>query len=281
MAPLDGATLEHCVRLLAQQIELHTDDLNRLNVYPVPDADTGDNLAAMMRAVLDRFDGSADIVEAVSGGVLHGGRGSSGVIVGQALRAFATAADGSVADALAAAAVAAREVLADPVEGTVLTVAAEAARAAERADAAGGSTADVVAAAASEGRKALARTPDQLPALARAGVVDAGGYGYVLFLDALAEAVTGTPGPAEPVTPARQVAGPGTGGRYEVTCLLAAGGDGAATLRRQWLTLGDTVAVAGTDHTWRCHVHTDDVDAALAAARRVGEISDVTITELP
>jgi dihydroxyacetone kinase-like predicted kinase len=285
---MDAATLETTVRLLAARLGAHHDQLNRMNVYPVPDADTGDNLAAMIDAVIDRLPSKGartDAVDAVATGALLGGRGSSGVIFGQALRGFVTnlpepCGAEEVAAALTEAASAAHDAVADPVDGTIITVAADAARHA-RVVATGGSMADVVRAAAEEGRRSLARTPQLLPALAEAGVVDAGGFGYVLFLDALAEAVTGTAGPPlEAAAPARPVDGHLHGGRYEVMCLIATDRARADSLRERWLSIGDTVAIAGDDGTWRCHVHTDDVDAALSAARQAGELSDVRITDL-
>ncbi|MGH3674510.1 MAG: DAK2 domain-containing protein [Mycobacterium sp.] len=285
---MDATTLEKTVRLLAARLEAHHDQLNRINVYPVPDADTGDNLAAMIDAVIGRLPSGpvrAEVVDAVATGALLGGRGSSGVIFGQALRGFVTGLPdpcgaGEVASALTAAATAARDAVADPVDGTIITVAADAARRAT-AVAYRGSVLDVVRAAAEEGRRSLAHTPELLYALARAGVVDAGGFGYVLFLDALTEAVTGAAGPPlEASAPARPVDGHSRGGRYEVMCLIATDRARADSLRERWLSIGDTVAIAGDDGTWRCHVHTDDVDAALSAARQAGQLSDVRITDL-
>jgi glycerol-3-phosphate acyltransferase PlsY len=281
---MDAATLEKTMRLLAARVERYRDDLNRLNVYPVPDGDTGDNLSSMTEAVIDRLSTTTDAVDAVSTGALHGGRGSSGVIMGQALRGFVATlpsdAEG-LAAALTAAGAAAREAVADPVEGTILTVSADAAREARKAASTGQSLIDVARAAASEGRASLARTPELLDALG--GTIDAGGLGYVLFLDALTEALTGEPSPPLDL-PAADVrlcgGGQGEGGRFEVICLVAAGADAIAALRTRWLSLGDTVAIAGGDHTWRCHVHTDDVDGAVAAAREAGAVSDIEITDL-
>jgi dihydroxyacetone kinase-like predicted kinase len=169
----------------------------------------------------------------------------------------------------------------DPVEGTILTVSADAAREARRAAAGDGSITDVAQAAAAEGRRSAARTPDLLPALC--GVPDAGGLGYVLFLDALAEVLTGAASPplAMPSTDPRDCGGGHAGGgRYEVICLVTAGPNDIASVRQRWLSLGDTVAVAGGDDTWRCHVHTDDVDGALAAAHEAGTVTDIEITDL-
>jgi glycerol-3-phosphate acyltransferase PlsY len=281
---MDSAALEKTIRLLATAVQRHREELNRLNVYPVPDGDTGDNLAALMDSVTERLSNAGDVVDAIATGALRGGRGSSGVIFGQALRGFVTGLQPGprgLADALTSAATAARDAVADPVEGTILTVSADAARRAVDVASTDGSVRDVAEAAAEEGRRSLARTPDLLPELG--GLIDAGGLGYVLFLDSLAEVLTGTARPPLQISAAGHRgcgAGIAGGGRYEVVCLLAAGEDQVAGLREQWLSLGDTVAIAGGDRTWRCHVHTDDVDGALAAARATGTVSDVEISDL-
>jgi DAK2 domain fusion protein YloV len=295
-AAVDAAVLTNVVRLLAARLDRYRDELNRLNVYPVPDGDTGDNLEATVGTVvggLPEPDDRAAVCDAIARGALLGGRGSSGVILGQALRGFvATLPDpcgpDGLASALEAAATWAHAAVADPAEGTILTVARDAARQARAAVGPSATLADVVREAAAEGRRSLARTPDLLPALARAGVVDAGGLGYVLFLDALAEAVAGLQGgPIELAASVTATAAggeaagpPERGGAFEVLCLLEADDDHIEHLREQWLSLGDTVAIAGGDRTWRCHVHTDDVVAALQAARDAGDVSDVEITDL-
>ncbi len=292
----DITALEQTMVSFAARLDRHRSELNRLNVYPLPDGDTGDNLAATLHSVLAQVakakpDGG--VVNAVATGALLGGRGSSGVILGQGLCGFVTslpdtcgAAD--LAAALTAAAAAAREAIADPVEGTILTVADDAARQAQASASAGESLAEVARAAAEEGWRSLARTPDLLPALARAGVVDAGGFGYVLFLDALLEAITGEERPRRrPEAPVLQVTTVDAGahakpssGRYEILCMLAADQGELQALRERWSDLGDTVAIAGIGDTWRGHVHTDDVPGALAAARQAGEVSRVEITDL-
>jgi uncharacterized protein len=284
----DAEALEATITLLAARLDRHREELNRLNVYPVRDSDTGDNLMATIGSVTDQLArvGDDTLVDAIANGALRGGRGSSGVIFGAALRGFVTSlpdrcgADG-LASALTTAATAAREAVADPVEGTILTVADDAAREARRAS--DGTVADVARAAADEGRRSLARTPELLASLAEAGVVDAGGLGYVLFLDTLAEVLTGAKGAPLRLSPPVGCSADEQatdGGRYEVVCLLSASEDRVAWLRDRWRSLGDAVAIAGAEADWRCHVHTDDVVAALAAAREAGPISEVEATDL-
>jgi uncharacterized protein len=145
------------------------------------------------------------------------------------------------------------------------------------AGAGGASLVEVLEGARAAAAEALARTPEQLPALADAGVVDAGGAGLLLLLDAALAVVDGRPVPAPPGgAPVRRV--PLTGPRYEVTYLLEA--PEADGLRRRLGRLGDSVAVSGGEGRWRCHVHTDDPDAAVAAGRDAGIPSRVEVVDL-
>lgn len=281
----DKQCLREVLGALAQKLDRYRADLNRLNVFPIADGDTGDNLVALLRSVLEHMSDATDLVDAVKKGALLGARGSSGVIFGQALQGFVThlpdpCGTEGVATALTAAAEAARLAITDPVEGTILTIADDAARAA-RSVSATSSMAEVVQAAATEGRQSLRRTPELLAPLAQAGVVDSGGAGYVLFLDALRDVVVGDESsPLELPNRDSPTCGRNGGGRYEVVCLVAGGKQQLDELRDRWRSLGDTVAIGGGEKTWRCHVHTDDVAAVLAAARTVGNVSDVEITDL-
>jgi dihydroxyacetone kinase-like predicted kinase len=197
----DAAAVRRWAALGLDGLRRHQREIDDLNVYPVPDGDTGTNLVLTVAAAAEALTSPATEVgqelRALARGALLGARGNSGVILSQLLRGLADAlvavpaAHGrAFATALATAAAAAYRAVASPVEGTILSVAQAA------ADAAGAAESDdlarVVGAAAAAAREALARTPEQLPALARAGVVDAGGFGLCVLLDALAEVVTGT-----------------------------------------------------------------------------------------
>jgi len=178
--------------------------------------------------------------------------------------------------------------VAAPVEGTVLTVAAAAADGAAQADS--DDLAVVARAAAAAAARALARTPEQLPALARAGVVDAGGRGLQVLLDALVEVVTGVPaesvpapvraGTRPPLTAARE-----TGSEeyaYEVQYLLDADGAAVARLKEELGSLGDSLVVGGTGEeqrpTWNVHVHVNDVGAAVEAGVEAGRPYQISVT---
>jgi len=290
----------------------HRDAINRLNVYPVPDGDTGTNMALTLDSVVDELgglDGSAGSMEAVcralSHGSLMGARGNSGVILSQVLRGLADhfaplAAVGpaELAAGMSVASDAAYKAVMRPVEGTILTVVRESAEGAERARADGGSLVAVLEAARTAGVVALERTPELLPVLKQAGVVDAGGAGLLLLIDALLavadgrdvvlaapvpEAVrTGAHGSAQ----AGAEAGHGEGGpdvsalRYEVMYLLEAPDEAVPAFKEVWAGIGDSIVVVGGDSLWNCHIHTDDIGAAVEAALDVGRPRRIRVTDL-
>ncbi|MGP2438535.1 DAK2 domain-containing protein [Streptomyces sp. JW3] len=284
------------------------EEIDAINVYPVADGDTGTNLyltvesaAAAVEAVFSAHEAGgagagpslAEAVRAMAHGALIGARGNSGTILAQLLRGMAQvlAEQGEgvpveglgLRRALRRAADSARQAVAHPVEGTVLTVAAAAADAAHRAE--GGCAA--VARAAHEGaRTALAATPGQLPALKRAGVVDAGGHGLVTVLAALVETLTGEVPSAAPGsytrvggTAGEEVCPPDAGGpAFEVIYLLEADDTAVARLRQRLDALGDSLVVVGGDGLWNVHVHVDDAGAAVEAGVEAGRPYRIRIT---
>ncbi|MFC0508478.1 DAK2 domain-containing protein [Micromonospora costi] len=302
---LDAAAVRRwCADGLAA-LKRHQSEIDQLNVYPVPDGDTGTNLVLTLTSAqqalgmdLDTLpDGEATphghALRLMARGALLGARGNSGVILSQILRGFADAAGAvpvvrgrALAAALRDATAAAYTAVARPVEGTLLTVVAAAAAGAERADS--DDLCAVAGAAAGEAAAALTRTPEQLPALARAGVVDAGGRGLCLLLDALVEVLTGErPVRAAPV--ARAVAPPATAVRetgseryaYEVQFLLDAGRDAVDRMRGVLADLGDSLVIVGdgaAEGTWNVHVHVNDVGAAIEAGVDAGRPHRITVT---
>jgi DAK2 domain fusion protein YloV len=291
----------------------HQAEIDALNVYPVPDGDTGTNLVLTMTAAVRRLedDGPDEAGQTALGGALWrlargallGARGNSGVILSQVFKGLAEAlatvpsADGrALAEALGQASRAAYLAVAAPVEGTILSVGAAAAKSAAEAAAAGalaasaktgghlGGATAVARAAADGARAALAHTPQQLPVLARAGVVDAGGRGLVVLLDALVEALTGEPAPSEPVAPAhsrlplsvaREAGSPEFG--YEVQYLLDAAAPRLDVLRARLGELGDSLVVVGSEPTWHVHVHVNDVGAAIEVGVEAGRPYRITV----
>lgn len=276
----------------------HQDAINRLNVYPVPDGDTGTNMALTLESVVAELpDPSgaemAAVCAAISHGSLMGARGNSGVILSQILRGVAEAfrdggGDGAtVADALTRACAGAYQAVMRPVEGTILSVIKAASQAAEVSR--GEPLMAVLDAAKAAASTALDRTPDQLPVLKAAGVVDAGGAGFVLLLDAFLHRIADRP---LPVPEAATVAvdrspGPSTPEhdaigalRYEVMYFLEAGDDSVAEFRDRWERIGDSIVVVGGEGLWNCHIHTDDIGAAVEAGIEVGRPRQIRVTDL-
>lgn len=290
------------------------EEIDAINVYPVADGDTGTNLyltvesaVAAVEAVFTAYDVGrptlADAARAMAHGALIGARGNSGTILAQLLRGMAQVlADGETAHtdgsglrlALRRASDSARQAVAHPVEGTVLSVASAA------ADAAHGATGDdcgAVARAAYEGaRTALAATPGQLAVLERAGVVDAGGRGLLAVLGALVETFTGEAVPAVsgahtrvasaaagdgvPITEAEDCADvvDAGGPAFEVIYLLEAEDVAVARLRERLDGLGDSLVIVGGDGLWNVHVHVDDAGAAVEAGVEAGRPYRIRIT---
>lgn len=325
---VDAALLRQIIMVFSQTLQQHRTAINNLNVYPVPDGDTGTNMSLTMQSVVAEFPAidnpaaetaetdapagsdepdpqrSADL-EAVCGAISHGSlmgaRGNSGVILSQILREFAGVllterpADSTVvASALTAASAGAYSAVMKPVEGTILTVIREASEAAQAATTQGRSLIEVLEAARDQGYDALARTPEMLAVLAEAGVVDAGGSGLLLLFDAALHALDGRPLPEPaPVTAsdfvaaAAGVAGPASSGepaiadlRYEVMFFLDAEDDSIAGFKETWAGIGDCIVVVGGDGVWNCHVHSDDIGAAIEAGIAVGRPRDIRVTDL-
>jgi DAK2 domain fusion protein YloV len=272
-------------------------EIDDLNVYPVPDGDTGTNLQLTMKAVAEAVDAAssdmAATAKAMAHGALMGARGNSGVILSQLLRGLAEVLaeeDSASAETLQRALIRAAELgytaVATPVEGTVLTVAREAA--ASAAELGPADLAAVVKAAAAGATAALARTTEQLPQLKAAGVVDAGGRGLCVLLDALELVVTGAVHPAAaPVllvprdrsglALAREAGSDEFG--YEVQFLLRDATDDAVVALKSALgELGDSVAVVGGDGLHNVHVHVNDVGAAVEAGVEAGTPFRITVT---
>src|SRR5437870_7662917 len=203
LTSLGAADLREALLRFRDAVRAHQEELNRLNVYPVPDGDTGTNMALTLESVgaaLAESDSMEEVCHATSRGSLMGARGNSGVILSQILRGLAdvcrpleTVQASDLVLGLRHAADAAYEAVMRPVEGTILTVAREIAEAIEALEAP--TLVAVLECGAEAAREAVARTPDLLPVLRDAGVVDAGGKGLTLLLDAFLEVVDGRPIP--------------------------------------------------------------------------------------
>ena len=341
LTTLDSDALAEAIRTYRTALDQHRVTIDRLNVYPVPDGDTGTNMALTLAAVSEELlragAGRADICRAISHGALMGARGNSGVIVSQLLRGMAATLAPSdeqpqaeppidaelLARGLMAASTAADGAVMRPVEGTILSVARASAQAAERAlgTLAGdddGALAAVLESAKQAGQTALEATPQQLPVLADAGVVDAGAAGYLLLLDALLSVVDGRPLPdavdlpaeveaviahgnagaslqgvaLDPVAEQRaelhsHLDGDGghdvhdpSGTRYEVMFLLSAPDENIDDFKVAWDSLGDSIVMVGGDGLWNCHIHTDDIGPVIEAGIDAGRPHRIQITDL-
>ena len=308
---LSAADLRAAVVGFRDALALHRDGINKLNVYPVPDGDTGTNMALTLESVVGDLDGVPDELVAVCAAVAHGSlmgaRGNSGVILSQILRGLCdvfrhvdptTGISGAdCTRALRAAADAAYGAVMRPVEGTILTVVREAAEAAEQAlaDDDGASLVKVLEGSYTAAADAVMRTPEMLPVLAEAGVVDAGGTGLLLLFDALLHVVDGRP-PLEPdldnqieIDAAfleRMELAHGEGGhdvsglRYEVMYFLQAPDETIPAFKDVWAGIGDSIVVVGGDGLWNCHIHTDDIGASIEAAIQIGRPQNLRVTDL-
>ncbi|HEY0506722.1 MAG TPA: DAK2 domain-containing protein [Blastococcus sp.] len=304
---LDDAAVGRWYRTAVDVLSEYRGRLDDLNVFPVPDGDTGTNLLLTAQAAVAALDAegprtteSAWLV--LARGAVLGARGNSGTILAQLLRGLADqlagqpAADGpAFAAALQKAAVTAYTAVADPAEGTFLTVARTSGEAAVAAvDGGRTSLADVVRAAADGARSALEATPSQLAALRDAGVVDAGGAGLCLVLDALVTTVTGVEPARTPLArrdhghkrsaehlPHQPPPGPGS----EVQFLLADADEASVgRLQERLAALGDSLVVVGVDtptgREWNVHVHVADVGAAIEVGIEAGRPYRISVSPL-
>ena len=294
------ASLMYCFR---DSLQEHKESLNSLNVYPVPDGDTGSNMAATLNSVVSEIESLEEnlelenIIDAISHGSLMGARGNSGVIISQILRGFVSKIKNAsrktidanlFSEALSEAASAAYEAVGNPVEGTILTVVRETAEAAEKAASEKLSLLPLAEIAREAAKRSLDSTPELLPVLARAGVVDAGGSGFLLMLDSLLHIIDDRPMPEPEVVTASvdslildvhdETSNSGT--RYEVMYFLDAPDDLIPDFKKAWSEIGDSIVVVGGENIWNCHVHTNNIGAAVEAGISIGKPYEIRVTDL-
>ena len=303
---LDDAAVGAWYRAAVEVLSASRERLDDLNVFPVPDGDTGTNLLLTAQAAVAALDEQGPRTtesawSVLARGAVLGAKGNSGTILAQLLRGLADQlagqppADGpAFAAALQKAADTAYTAVGDPQEGTLLTVARAGAEAAVAAvDSGRPALADVVRAAADGARVALEATQEQLQALRDAGVVDAGGAGFCVVIDALVTTVTGVEPARAPLArrdqsrrsgehlPHQPPAGPGS----EVQYLLAGSDEDAVErLHHRLAALGDSIVVVGVDtprgREWNVHVHVADVGAAIEAGIEAGRPYRISVTPL-
>ncbi|AGP31052.1 DAK2 domain-containing protein [Corynebacterium terpenotabidum] len=304
---LTGSYLRAWAQASLDGLLRHRVEINRLNVFPIPDSDTGTNMVATMQCAVDRLKvldsgdgggsggtvgtaGAADVAAALAAGAVAGARGNSGMVLSQILRAIADSAAMSATGDLSARAIPVMltragelvtEALSDPVEGTIVTVlraAADGAGAAVAAD----RDADldtVVTAARDAAVDALEQTTGQLAALSDAGVVDAGGRGFVVILQALVDALSGTP--VDSGVTGHPDFSHGTGTDPHLELVFGFQGD-ADRLRTLLGDLGDSVAIVGDGTgSHRAHVHSVRSGELLEAVFSLGAVTGLRIEVLP
>ncbi|HET7496330.1 MAG TPA: DAK2 domain-containing protein [Candidatus Limnocylindrales bacterium] len=297
----DGEGLLGAFRAAVANLEAHVDEINGLNVYPVPDGDTGSNMLATVTAALEEADAVAGqpadrIAAAISFGALMGARGNSGVITSQIFRGMAEALGGKqrfngldLAHALSEGARTAYGAVAKPVEGTILTVIREAAAGAVETAERDSDIEVVLGATLAAAEKAVARTPSLLAILREAGVVDSGGQGlYRLFQGALLHLagrapVSGIRREAAAAKPSTLVARADEGFGYETMFLLRASGHAPLdvdAIREHLESIGESVLVAGDGRALKIHVHNDRPDLVVGYGLTLGNLSLITVENL-
>jgi DAK2 domain fusion protein YloV len=299
---LNADHLKRVISRYHERLTHHREALNRLNVYPVPDGDTGTNMSLTIQSVVEEVrdaQGMEEVTGAIAHGSLMGARGNSGVILSQILRGISDTFRGyeevgtaALVLALDRASDAAYQAVLRPVEGTMLTVLRAAAdAAAETGTQVGGDLGELLASVYKRAEKELENTPELLPVLKQAGVVDAGAAGFLLLIVAFLEEVTGL----DVIVPERifnaaieAVRMPDGGDaqtaiadlRYEVMFLLEATEESVGSFREQWLELGDSIVVVGGDGMYNCHIHTDLPGPAIEAGIAAGRPHRLEITDL-
>ncbi|HEY8496836.1 MAG TPA: DAK2 domain-containing protein [Limnochordales bacterium] len=312
MAPrrLTAGLFHDLIAAGAAFLEQRKETVNSLNVFPVPDGDTGTNMALTLAAARRELGDATGLplgqaAQRLARGALLGARGNSGVILSQFLRGFAQGLAGldsagprELAAAFSSATETAYRAVIKPVEGTMLTVGRGASEAAERAARDGNDLEGVLEAAVAGAKEALARTPSLLPVLARAGVVDAGGQGFVFFLEGILAAVRGqAPVPAAPANPEASTVAPQPAAladvevhgaithefvehRYCTEFLIRGQNLDLDEIKKALEPLGDSLLVVGDSELVKVHVHTNHPGRALEIGTARGELLNVSVANM-
>jgi DAK2 domain fusion protein YloV len=288
--------VRHLARSALQNLEVHRQRVDDLNVYPVPDGDTGTNLVLTLRSIVEALDASTavrseEVARDVTRAALMGARGNSGVIFSQIVRGFVDVLGRSenittplLKRAFRGASDAAYRAVKRPVEGTMLTVVREMAEEAERKENRKLGPGELLTVVLARSEDALARTPDMLDVLKKAGVVDAGGAGLVEIARGLAYGATGQAIPEVPIEAeslALEAIHQETS-RYRYCTVFLVEGTG---LDQPWLEselerIGDSLLVVGDASALKVHVHTDEPGVALSFGTRLGVVEGVEIANM-
>ena len=299
VSTVDGTLFKQALLGSVGWLAANHEEVNRLNVFPVPDGDTGTNMLLTLQSAVEDIKESqatevSKIARLASHGSLMGARGNSGVILSQIFRGFARAVEGKtslnpkeLAAAFEEAANAAYRAVNRPTEGTILTVAREAGRAATAAASLPDATPPAVIAAAANGAKAaVQKTPSQLQILRDAGVVDAGGFGLQLILEGMLRSIEEVDAPAPVITApkvkAAQVALdlPEEGWGYCTEFLIEGENLDVEKIRSQIEAMGNSVLVVGEPELVKVHVHTDEPTKVIALAGGFGKLQRLSVGDM-
>ena len=302
IASLSGAELRELFAAATAWLERNVLQVNAVNVFPVPDGDTGTNMYLTMRSTMEEAERCEDpaagaVLAAMSHGALMGARGNSGVILSQIIGGLARGVDGAtdvtpkgLAAGLEQASAAAYRAVTKPAEGTILTVIREVSEAVTAANG-NGDLDSLLETAVSTAKSSVEKTPSLLPVLREAGVVDAGGLGLSVLLEGMLHHIRGEPieTTAEAAEPVEQDWLASTGARHQTegslygycTELLIGGRElDLEEIRGRVMGLGDSVIVVGDPQLVRVHVHTDDPGAALSLGTGAGQLVQVKVDNI-
>jgi len=293
----DGRGLKRLLRYGLAWLERHQEAINALNVYPVPDGDTGTNMLLTMQSAYAEIESSPQeevgiIAQQVAHGALMGARGNSGVILSQIFRGFARALEGVAAfttiqlsAALREAAATAYKGVIKPVEGTILTVAREAAEASVIAAASSDDLRYVLEQVVREARASVMRTPSLLPVLAEAGVVDAGGQGLLTILEGMLRYIKGEPVDidsdyvrAVDLHALHPESEEGYG--YDIQFIIHGEGLDVEAIRQTIDSMGDCALVVGDSSAVKVHVHSPEPGTPINFGASQGSLSRVIVENM-
>jgi len=289
----DGTGFKEALKAATAWLERHVAHINALNVYPVPDGDTGTNMFLTLQAALEEMGDSDDhsvsaMVHKAAYGALMGARGNSGVIFSQLLRGLDRKLDKKesfdardLAEAFQEAVATAYRAVIKPVEGTILTVAREAAEAARLAAEEKNDLEYLMEKVVAEARASVERTPSLLPVLKEAGVVDAGGEGLFVILEGILRYMKGEVMEAPSFEAALEMEVPAEDEYgYEAVFIIQGENLNVEDIREAMAQMGTSVLVVGDSHTVKVHIHTQEPGTPLNYAARLGSLTRISVENL-
>lgn len=294
-----GKRFKQIITAGADRVIKNRDYLNKINVFPVPDGDTGSNMSATLVSavremeVLNDFSLEA-VAKAAAWGGLMGARGNSGIIMAQILSGLAESVKGrdrltadDLADAFTWAAGKARKAILHPKEGTILTVIRDAAEAAQEIVKTGKDLVTLINKMTDASKSSVERTPELLPKLKEAGVVDAGGLGFVLFLEGISRLVQGvvenedtTKDDAIQAGILGETAEHHWNFRYCTEFVLKGSRISEDAIKNALAPMGDSLVVVGDTHLARVHIHTNQPEAVLEYTSKLGQVSSIKVDDM-